>query len=123
MYADRKLVVILEDADDALMTRETDNRDKVSAILNLSDGMLSDFLRLHVICTINCTAAEIDQALLRPGRLVSHRVFRRLDIAQASRLASALGKTLLPASDYSLAEVFAEDESESISRPQIGFSV
>jgi hypothetical protein len=121
-YSDRKLVVILEDADDALMTRETDNRDKVSAILNLSDGMLSDFLCLHVICTINCTAADIDQALLRPGRLVSHRVFRRLDIAQASRLAASLGKTLLPASDYSLAEVFAEDEPEPVSRPQIGFS-
>ena len=122
-YSDRKLVVILEDADDALMIRESDNRDKVSAILNLSDGMLSDFLQLHVICTINCTAADIDQALLRPGRLVSHRVFRRLDIAQASRLAASLGKTLLPASDYSLAEVFAEDEDEPVSRPQIGFSV
>ena len=122
-FMDRKLVVILEDADDALLTRETDNRDKVSAILNLSDGMLSDFLQLHVICTINCTAAEIDQALLRPGRLVSHRVFRRLDIAQASRLAASLGKTLAPASDYSLAEVFAEDEDEPVSRPQIGFSV
>ena len=122
-YSDRKLVVILEDADDALMTRETDNRDKVSAILNLSDGMLSDFLQLHVICTINCTAADIDQALLRPGRLVCHRVFRRLDIAQASRLAASLGKSLPPASDYSLAEVFAEDEPEPVSRPQIGFSV
>lgn len=121
-YADRKLVVILEDADDALMTRESDNRDKVSAILNLSDGMLSDFLCLHVICTINCTAADIDQALLRPGRLVSHRVFKRLDVAQATRLAASLGKTLPPASDYSLAEVFAEEEPKPISRPQIGFS-
>lgn len=121
-YSDRMLVVILEDADDALMTRETDNRDKVSAILNLSDGMLSDFLRLHVICTINCTAAEIDPALLRPGRLVSHRVFKRLDIPQATALASSLGKTLPPAQDYSLAEVFTEDETEVVTRLRMGFS-
>ena len=121
-YSDRKLVVILEDADDALMTRDSDNREKVSAILNLSDGMLSDFLCLHVICTMNCTAAEIDPALLRPGRLVSHRVFRRLERAQALRLASFLGKPLPHAEDYSLAEIFAEEESEVIPRPHMGFS-
>jgi SpoVK/Ycf46/Vps4 family AAA+-type ATPase len=67
-HADRKFVVILEDSDAALMTRGVENREQVSAILNLSDGMLADFLRLHVICTINCRAADIDQALLRPGR-------------------------------------------------------
>jgi len=121
-YSDRKLVVILEDADDALMTRESDNRDKVSAILNLSDGMLSDFLCLHVICTINCTAADIDQALLRPGRLVSHRVFKRLDVAQAAALAATLGKPLPNAQDYSLAEVFADDGNEIVPRPRMGFA-
>ena len=49
------------------MTRGSDNREQVSAILNLSDGMLADFLRLQIICTINCTAADIDSALMRPG--------------------------------------------------------
>ena len=122
-YCDRKLVVILEDADDALMTRESDNRDKVSAILNLSDGLLSDFLCLHVICTINCTATDIDPALLRPGRLVSHRVFRRLDVDQAKALADLLGKTLPHAEDFSLAEVFAEEATEPVSRPRVGFSI
>ena len=121
-YSDRKLVVILEDADAALLTRASDNREQVSAILNLSDGMLSDFLGLQVICTINCTATEIDQALLRPGRLVSHRVFRRLDVAQATTLAASIGKTLPQAQDYSLAEVFMEQESEVIPRPRMGFS-
>ena len=78
-HANKKFVVVMEDSDAALMTRGSDNREQVSAILNLSDGMLADFLRLQIICTINCTAAEIDPALLRPGRLVCHRVFGRLD--------------------------------------------
>jgi hypothetical protein len=51
-----------------------------------------------------------------------NRVFRRLDIAQESRHASFTGKTLLPAPDYALAEVFADDEPEPVCRPQIGFS-
>ena len=121
-HSERQFVVILEDSDAALMTRGSDNREKVSAILNLSDGMLADFLRLQIICTINCRADDIDQALLRPGRLLSHRVFRRLDYAQASRLAESLGRKLAIVRDYSLAEVFAGNESEEINRPRIGFA-
>ena len=91
-HSNRNFVVILEDSDAALMTRGSDNREQVSAVLNLSDGMLADFLRLQIICTINCSAAEIDPALLRPGRLLCHRVFGRLDYPQAVRLAESLGQ-------------------------------
>lgn len=121
-HSERQFVVILEDSDAALMTRGCDNREQVSAILNLSDGMLADFLRLQIICTINCTAADIDQALLRPGRLLSHRVFGRLDYRQAARLAESLGKSLPVVRDYSLAEVFAGHDSEKLNRPCIGFA-
>ena len=120
-HANRKFVVILEDSDAALMTRASDNREQVSAILNLSDGMLADFLHLQIICTINCSAADIDPALLRPGRLLCHRVFGRLDYAQAARLAEHLGRKLPVASDYSLAEVFAGHEKRELERPRIGF--
>ena len=122
-YADMQFVVILEDSDSALMTRGADNREQVSAILNLSDGMLADFLRLQIICTINCKTADIDQALLRPGRLLCHRVFNRLDYVQASLLAESLGRKLHDVQDYSLAEVFAEHEAMTIQRPCIGFAV
>ena len=121
-HSDRQFVVILEDSDAALMTRGADNREQVSAILNLSDGMLADFLRLQIICTINCKAADIDQALIRPGRLLCHRIFQRLDYAQASLLAESLGRTLPKARDYSLAEIFADHASSSITRPRIGFA-
>ncbi len=121
LYSDYKLAVILEDADAALMTRATDNRVQASAILNLSDGMLADFLRLQIICTINCRADDIDQAFLRPGRLLCHRVFERLDPSQATRLAASIGINLPQARDYSLAEVFAGHDSKAISRPQLGF--
>lgn len=103
----KRFVVILEDCEAALMTRENDNRSQVSAILNITDGMFADFLRTHVICTINCPSSRLDPALLRPGRLVAHRNFGRLAAAAAGRLAAHLGKELDPADDYSLAEVFA----------------
>jgi hypothetical protein len=84
--------------------------------------MLADFLRLQIICTINCQAADIDQALLRPGRLLCHRVFHRLDYVQASRLAESLGRQLPTAQDYSLAEVFSGYEPKTLQRPRIGFA-
>jgi hypothetical protein len=121
-YPHRKLAVILEDSDAALMTRASDNTEQVSAILNLSDGMLGDFLRLQMICTINCTTSDIDAALLRPGRLLCHRVFPRLNPAEARRLAETLGRTLPTARDYSLAEVFAGPPVHEASHPQIGFA-
>lgn len=122
LYADYKLAVILEDADTALMTRATDNNAQASAILNLSDGMLADFLRLQIICTINCRADEIDQAFLRPGRLLCHRIFERLDPSQAARLAASMGIELPHARDYSLAEVFAGNSGDGVlARPHIGF--
>ena len=121
-HPERRFVVVLEDADGALLTRDNDNRAHVSAILNLSDGMLADFLRLQIICTINCRAADIDQALLRPGRLVCQRIFPRLDYAQARHLAASLGRNLSAARDYSLAEIFADATSNSVTRPGIGFA-
>jgi hypothetical protein len=120
-HSNRQFVVVLEDSDAALMTRSSDNREQVSAVLNLSDGMLADFLRLQIICTINCSAAEIDPALLRPGRLLCHRVFSRLDFPQAVRLAESLGRKLPVARDYSLAEVFAGHPTDEINRPRLGF--
>ena len=122
IHSKRKFVVILEDSDAALMTRGSDNREQVSALLNLSDGMLADFLRLQIICTINCSAADVDPALLRPGRLICHRVFGRLDYSQAARLAESLGRKLPQARDYSLAEVFAGNDTDEIPRPRMGFA-
>ncbi|WP_395743065.1 AAA family ATPase [Prosthecobacter sp.] len=121
-YQDKQFAVILEDSDAALMARGADNREQVSAILNLTDGMLADFLRLQILCTINGRATDIDQALLRPGRLITHRVFPRLSREHASLLAANLGRSLPTACDYSLAEIFADPETCEARKPRIGFS-
>lgn len=127
-FPDRQFVVILEDAENALMRRGSDNARMVSAILNLTDGMMADFLQIQFICTINCKITELDQALLRPGRLISHRHFRKLERKEALALADALGKSLPERDDYTLAEIFTEDEFEGIAQPKakrtnIGFNV
>jgi hypothetical protein len=119
----KRFVVILEDCEAALMTRENDNRSQVSAILNITDGMFADFLRTHVICTINCPSSRLDPALLRPGRLVGHRHFDRLPRESAGKLAVYLQKDLPPGPDFSLAEIFAGRAVRAEAPRPVGFAV
>ncbi|GAB5561624.1 MAG: hypothetical protein SynsKO_32710 [Synoicihabitans sp.] len=83
-------VLVLEDAESVLMRRDLDNRERVALLLNLTDGMTGDALGLQVICTMNGDIADLDPALLRPGRLIAHREFGPLSPAEASRLARHL---------------------------------
>lgn len=117
-----RFVVILEDCESAIAARSGENNDVVSTILNLSDGMLSDFLKIQIICTVNCRLTEIDQALLRPGRLTCHRTFPRLSYIEAQGLAARLGKCLPQMEDYSLAEIFAGTSAVQAPRSRIGFA-
>lgn len=122
-FAKENFVVIFEDSDAALMPRGADNRDQVSAILNLSDGMLADFLRLQIICTINGRATDIDPALMRPGRMLSHRIFDRLPHESAAQLAAHLDKQLPGLGSYTLAEIFADETPTPRPQRAIGFTV
>jgi hypothetical protein len=99
-------IVILEDAEELLLPRDRGNRNNVSNLLNIADGFLGDYLKLHVVATTNAPVRELDKAVLRPGRLIGQREFRRLTRAEAQRLAQAKGLTLPEQADFSLAEIY-----------------
>jgi len=85
-------VIILEDAEKAIMKRHGDGMDSsaVSSLLNLSDGIMSDILKTSVILTYNCPKNEIDSALRRKGRLQVDYEFTALNIADSKKLAKSL---------------------------------
>ncbi len=97
---------ILEDAEEMLVPREPGTSDKVSNLLNISDGLLGDHLRLHVMATTNVPVSQLDPAIIRPGRLVGAREFRRLTRAEAERLAVAKGLALPEKEKFTLAEIY-----------------
>jgi len=118
-------VVILEDAEDLLMERRTDNQAKVSALLNIADGLLGEFLQVHLLCTVNAPLERLDPAILRPGRLVAYRDFGRLNRQQARRLAQVKGLRLSQdQTDYTLAEIYSDKPwiEDGCNQPSIGFS-
>ena len=122
---DYKKIVVLEDAEELLMERGADNQTRVSALLNIGDGLMSDYLRLHLLCTVNCPLDKLDPAITRPGRLTAVREFRRLDRKQAERIATAKAITLPKQDDYSLAEIYRGNQwrDDQKAGGKIGFSV
>ena len=99
-------VVILEDAEELLLPRDRGSRNNVSNLLNIADGFLGDHLKIQVVATTNAAVRELDKAVLRPGRLIGQREFRRLTRPEAERLALAKGLVLPEQNDYSLAEIY-----------------
>ena len=102
----RQRIAVMEDAEELLLPRDAGSREKVSNLLNIGDGFLGEHLKLHVIATTNAPAPQLDPALLRPGRLMGSREFRRLSRMEASRLASAKGLAVPEAETISLAEIY-----------------
>jgi hypothetical protein len=104
---DRKMrIAILEDAEELLLPRDQGSQTDVSNLLNIGDGFLGEHLKLHVIATTNWPIRQLDPALLRPGRLLGTREFRRLTRLEAQRLAEMKGLALPDQNDFSLAEIY-----------------
>lgn len=117
-------VIIIEDADEAIKSRKTGGA-SVDKLLNLADGILSDFLGIQFICTFNCPITTIDDALLRKGRLIFRHEFNKLTKEKAQVLSDHLGFRNKIDKEMSLAEIynqegkFGEDEKKDDKR--IGF--
>ena len=90
----RDCILLIEDAEPLLESRSggSDGRSTgITNLLNMTDGILNDILGLMVIATFNIDISKIDPALLRPGRLIARKEFRKLDRQQAETLATAIG--------------------------------
>jgi hypothetical protein len=123
-HGKKQKIAILEDAEELLLTRDGGTRDKGSNLLNIADGFLGDHLKLHVIATTNVPISKLDPAIVRPGRLIGVREFRRLTRKEALRVAEAKGIVLPDQADFSLAEIYcARAKTERLGQPQkIGFA-
>ena len=67
-------VLLIEDAEPLLVARHNEGRVQgITNLLNMSDGLLNDMLKLQIICTFNVELKQLDAALLRPGRLIARK--------------------------------------------------
>ena len=116
-------LAIIEDAENLLLPRDERSRAQVSNLLNIADRFLGEHLKLHVVATTNTPMRRLDEAVLRPGRLMGTREFRRLNRAEALRLAQAKGLKLADGSDsWSLAEIYCGKPEVLAPESGVGFS-
>jgi hypothetical protein len=123
-------ILILEDAEKALTKRSlSDQPSLVSTLLNMTDGILGDVLKLNVIVTYNCDRQDIDEALLRKGRLKAEYSFMGLNKENAHRLIKKLDLNIEAQDNMTLADIFyAKSDEElignikNLEKPKIGFN-
>ena len=119
----KNAILIIEDAEKVVTTRENSYEDSVvSTILQLTDGLFSDFLNIKIICTFNTTIDRLDKALLRKGRMIAKYRFSPLAPEKTAALARKLGHENITGS-LTLADIFGLDKPGFRNVPQktIGF--
>jgi hypothetical protein len=119
-------ILILEDCEDMLRPRhETQfSNQSLTNLLNLGDGLLSDALKIKVICTFNADLQNIDNAILRKGRLVARYEFKELELPKTQKLLEHLGKDVKATEPMTLANIYNAEENDFIStkkKKKIGF--
>lgn len=116
-------ILIIEDAEKLIVDRSVNISDSIGALLNISDGILGDCLKLQIIATFNTNIASIDQALLRKGRLIAEYEFNELSAKNSNKLFAHLGKNITTDKPLKLTDIynFDEEEFKSNKREAIGF--
>jgi ATP-dependent 26S proteasome regulatory subunit len=108
-------VLIIEDAEPALHKRSNHERTSaVSNILNLTDGLLSDCLNISIVCTFNTVSKDIDDALLRKGRLLMNYNFQHLNVEKSKNLLKKLGQDIEVTKPMTLAEIYYHDKDNHV---------
>ena len=103
-------ILVIEDAENIIVDREIDGNSPVSALLNISDGLLADCLNVQIICTFNTDLSKIDSALMRKGRMIAKYEFKELEIGKAQNLSNKLGFSTIINSPMTLTEIYNQDE-------------
>ncbi len=105
-------VLIIEDAENIIMDRRQSNSSSVSNLLNISDGLLADFLNVQLICTFNNSLTLVDSALMRKGRLIAKYEFGKLGVKKSQALSDHFGNSTIINKPMTIAEIANQHEKD-----------
>lgn len=117
-------ILVIEDAENIITDRNQRGHSSVSALLNISDGILADCLNIQIICSFNTDISKVDSALLRKGRLIAQYEFKELGKEKAQQLSDKLGFKSVINRPMTLTEIYNQQEIDFQHAPKsstIGF--
>ena len=86
MINQKDSILVIEDAEKLIRPREQGASNGISNLLNVTDGILGDIMKLKIIATHNTQKEQIDEALMRKGRLIVEHEFGKLPAHNVERL-------------------------------------
>lgn len=110
LIANPNTILVIEDAENIITNRSLTRESGVSSLLNISDGLLSDFLNIQLICSFNTDISNIDEALVRKGRLIANYEFKALEMERAKSLSSKIGVHTSIDRPMTLAEIYHQKD-------------
>ena len=105
-------IFVIEDAENIIVDRDKEGHSPVSALLNISDGLLSDCLNIQIICSFNTDISKVDSALMRKGRLIAKYEFKELEVQKAQTLSRKLGFDSEFNSPMTLTAIYNQEEKD-----------
>jgi hypothetical protein len=125
LITQKNSILVIEDAESVIMARDqSQNKSIVSTILQITDGLFSDYLNIKVICTFNTDVSKIDKALFRKGRMIAFYKFEELEVTKAMTLLDVKTANELP-EPRTLAELYNHKErsfTDAVTKKVIGFN-
>ena len=113
-------VMVIEDADVFLKSREGHGNDLMHKFLNIGSGLISSAKKKIIFSTNLANIRDVDEALVRPGRCYDILEFRNLKVHEAQALALAKGLDFDPSvchnDTVSVAEVFNQKTNQEIKK-------
>lgn len=118
-------IIIIEDAEKVIRSREGGgNNEATSNILNMSDGIVGECLKIQIIATFNIDREDIDEALLRKGRLIAEYEFNELDVDKSNKLLKKLNIDFTTKEPMLLTDIYNYEDNIGINnnkKQKIGF--
>lgn len=117
-------LLVIEDAEGLIVSRNQERNSHLSTILNLTDGILGESLGIQIIATFNTDVQNIDPALKRKGRLKSAYEFKALSPEKANKLLREQNINYSADEEMTLAEIYnisEEEQYKSPARKAVGF--
>jgi DNA replication protein DnaC len=107
----RNCILLLEDAEKVLRSRNAQDNEAISNILNITDGILGDCLNIMVIATFNTDRENIDSALVRKGRLLVEHHFEALSPEECNKIFKSMKSKKRTEVPMTLAEIYNEEDN------------
>lgn len=119
-----KDMLIIEDADEMIKSREKSDNTVLSKILNVSDGLIKGINKKIIFSTNITDKGKIDSALMRPGRCFDVIDFREFTHDETLKVLKVTGieKEVKSNHSYTLAELLSNsNDRETAKEEKIGF--